>query len=155
MLTFFMLTLDGNFNIKDLLVPILLSLVSFILSKLIVFVVMKIAGVVLDSYANNYIRYDAKETFGKNITQMINAIKGFLIDKLFRKPLYFIYGCISVFAIFRYVSKKGKKNIVIACLLVLLSVSMILVTGNYKINQRFTLYMPFFLLYQVFAYILL
>lgn len=144
MLTFFMLTLDGNFNIKDLLVPILLSLVSFILSKLIVFVVMKIAGVVLDSYANNYIRYDAKETFGKNITQMINAIKGFLIDKLFRKPLYFIYGCISVFAIFRYVSKKGKKNIVIACLLVLLSVSMILVTGNYKINQRFTLYMPFF-----------
>ena len=89
-----MLTLDGNFNIKDLLVPILLSLVSFILSKLIVFVVMKIAGVVLDSYANNYIRYDAKETFGKNITQMINAIKGFLIDKLFHRPLYFIYGCI-------------------------------------------------------------
>lgn len=41
-------------------------------------------------------------------------------------------------------SKKGKKNIDIACLLVLLSVSMLLVTGNYNINQRVTLYMPFF-----------
>lgn len=144
MLTFFMLALDDDFNIKDLLVPIFLSLVSFILSKIIVFVVMKIAGVVLDSCVNNYIRYDAKETFGKNIIQMINAIKGFVIDKLFHRPIYFIYGCISVFGIFRYVNKKGKKNIFIACLLVLLSLSMLLITGDNNINPRVTLYMPVF-----------
>ena len=47
-------------------------------------------------------------------------------------------------ALFKYAISKGKKNIFIACLLVLLSLSMLLITGDNNINPRVTLYMPVF-----------
>ena len=47
-------------------------------------------------------------------------------------------------ALFKYAISKGKKNIFIACLLVLLSLSMLLITGDNNISPRVTLYMPVF-----------
>lgn len=144
MLVFFMLILNDKINMRDLITPILLSFVSIVLCKGITFVVMKIVGVVLDDYTGNYITYSNSESFMDIFKQLVEVVPKFLGDKLFNSTLYFFYGAISVVALFKYAISKGKKNIFIACLLVLLSLSMLLITGDNNINPRVTLYMPVF-----------